>query len=145
MKKVILILVIAFMLTALAGCAQSAKDGGSADSVQATENANVNLQDAPATENPYPQLVKSYKFTMRPIYLKAPDYSELERNISDLFIIYDEKVIAVTGDFINDKGSTLMDAHNLLMSDVNIGVENYFKFDPEEYKNLKIEGNYSER
>ena len=142
LKKVILVLIIALIVASLIVCVQLSGNDDSkstAESSQAIDNVNENSKNASTAQDPYPQLTNTYKIPMHPIYFRAPGYSELENALSELFIIYDRKVVVITGDDINDRGTTLQDDHNQLMLDVNVGVENYFKFDPEELKNLKTE------
>lgn len=142
LKKVILVLIIALIVASLIVCVQLSGNDDSkstAESSQAIDNVNENSKNASTAQDPYPQLTNTYKIPMHPIRFRAPGYSELENALSELFIIYDRKVVVITGDDINDRGTTLQDDHNQLMLDVNVGVENYFKFDPEELKNLKTE------
>ncbi len=145
LKKITLVLMITLIAVSFSGCSQPTENEGTVNtnstvaSVQTADNTSENSQETSSKQDLYPQLTNSYKVPMQPIYFRAPGYSELEKVLSELFIIYNEKVVAITYDDINDRGPTLQDAHDRLMLDVNVGVENYFKFDPEELKNLKTE------
>ena len=125
MKKTLTILIALTMLLSVSACGNSelqqstsSKSSSSDLSSSQTDNSQVSSKSADT------KLSRTYKVPLRNIYVDIPNYKELEKAYTELFIVHDSRYVTFTSARLS-KADSAKDAHNVAFKEMIPNMQNY--------------------
>lgn len=114
------------MLFALGACGQSGDSSTSPTSSQATDTGSNSNETKENSNSTVDDSLLSYTFKVpgKSIFVDVPNYQEIDKGFTKLFILNGERYIAITYDK-NSSASSLEEAHNLAFGIFKDNIQNY--------------------
>lgn len=123
MKKVFIMFLTLGLVMCLASCGNQKStengDNSSTSEVSANTPATTSTND-----NTTAELLNSYKVPGKNIVVDVPNYQEIEKGFSQIYILHGEQYVAVTADK-NTSVATLAEAHEVAFNKFKENIQNY--------------------
>ncbi len=125
MKKLLVFLLIAAMSLSLVACGNNndTSDDTQKDNPSTTQSSEQN-NESQKEDDKGVTFTSSYKVPGKNIVIDVPDYQELEKGFTMLYILHGEKYVAITAE-VNSQAKDLSDAHDIAFSFFKEAVQNY--------------------
>lgn len=127
MKRIFALLLSFVLIFALASCGKDNTDNKleSHDTLSSTSQPEVTQQDQSSNiEVDSVELSYTFKVPGKNIFVDVPNYQEIERGFTELFILNGERYIAITFDKLS-KVETLQEAHDKAFSIFVESIQDY--------------------
>ena len=128
MKKIVAVLLTLIFIFALSACNNETSNtnptnDSSTDNTTQTDNQTKPDNDS-SEINQNKLLTGTYKVPEKNIVVDVPNYQEMDKGFTKLYILHGEQYVAITAD-VNSKASTIQEAHDIAFSFFKEAIQNY--------------------
>lgn len=126
MKKLLCLVLALLLLLAMTACGNNSKNNDETPNTESSQTQNSSSNDT--TDEPNKdegiKFTNSYKVPGKKIVVDVPDYQEMEKGYTQLYILHGVKYVAVTADD-SVTASSLKDAHDIAFAKFKENIQNY--------------------
>ena len=144
MKKITVFLAVIIIVLTMASCGEPSKTSETSTELSVSSETNGTHQDEKKTPNTSEQILTyTYKVPGKNIYIDVPNYQEIEKGYTELFILNGERYVALTYN-LDSTAESAMDANEVTFSVFKDNIQNYSYVDSmniSESSNETINGN----
>lgn len=126
MRKIYITLLTLFLVTVLVGCGNDKKETlfGTVSVKQSESSTIIESNKESSVQQNAVILSDTYKVPGKKIYIDIPNYQEMEKGYTELFIVHGVKYIAVTA-VDEEEPSALQTAHEMAFDIFRSNIQNY--------------------
>lgn len=126
MKKLLCLVLAVFMLLTITACGNDTADNDQTPNTENSQTQNPSTDNTTVEQNKNDEVKfnNSYKVPGKKIVIDVPDYQEMERGYTQLYILHGVKYVAVTADD-SVTATSLKDAHDIAFAKFKENIQNY--------------------
>lgn len=126
MKKIFSLFLALFLLLTITSCGNNTVNNEQTPNSENRQTDESNTNDTTIEQNKNDEIKfnNSYKVPGKKIVVDVPDYQEMERGYTQLYILHGVKYVAVTADD-SATATSLKDAHDIAFAKFKDNIQNY--------------------
>lgn len=127
MKRLLSIIIAMFMMLTMVACGNQSDEGGETPNVDnsqtQSQTENDTTKDEPSNDNKI-TLAYAYKVSGKNIVVDVPNYQEINKGFTQLYIMHGQKYVAITA-AKNSSATDLETAHDDAFAKFKENIQNY--------------------
>lgn len=127
MKRLLSIIIAMFMMLTMVACGNQSDEGGETPNVDNSQTQsrteNDTTKDEPSNDNKV-TLAYAYKVSGKNIVVDVPNYQEINKGFTQLYIMHGQKYVAITA-AKNSSATDLKTAHDDAFAKFKENIQNY--------------------